>query len=300
MLILGTAAWGWTIDKKTCFDLLDAFLASGGRHIDAATNYPIDKNPAHFRASEGILAEYIRAHGLHDLQVIMKIGALDNMRSSESNLAPSFISMIAGEYQRILGANLHAIMPHWDNRTDPDAIGQTYETLQQLENEGVAIGLSGLAHPNLHLNGLRTLRGPVYLELKHHIFHSDFGKYRELLDIGAPKIRPLIYGINAGGVKLDGNYTENSSFIARQGVIKNWEQSLEKINTYLSLANNKHVRPPIKTMNQLGLIFAALHPEQFGIIVGVSSAAQWKQSVDTMRDIETFDYSDVYGFLNTL
>ena len=74
-LVLGTAQWGWTIDRQTAFSLLDFWLEPGERHVDAATNYPIDKNPAHFRLSEQMLSEYLAAHGLHDLRIVMKLEA---------------------------------------------------------------------------------------------------------------------------------------------------------------------------------------------------------------------------------
>jgi len=42
--LLGTAMWGWTVSRPVCFDLLDTFYAAGFRQIDAAVNYPINKN----------------------------------------------------------------------------------------------------------------------------------------------------------------------------------------------------------------------------------------------------------------
>ena len=62
-LVLGTAMWGWTVDKVTAFQLLDAWYAAGQRKVDTATNYPIDRVPEHFRLAEQILAEWIRANG---------------------------------------------------------------------------------------------------------------------------------------------------------------------------------------------------------------------------------------------
>ncbi|MEO6759415.1 MAG: aldo/keto reductase, partial [Saprospiraceae bacterium] len=85
-LLLGTAQWGWTVSRTEAFQLLDAWLKAGHRGIDCATNYPINRQLRDFRAAEKILAEYFVAHGLQDLQVTMKIGSLDNLRSPEPNL----------------------------------------------------------------------------------------------------------------------------------------------------------------------------------------------------------------------
>ena len=74
-LVLGTAQWGWNVSAREAFGLLDAWLQAGFRAVDCATNYPINRNPADFRAAEKILLEYVRAHGLHDLRVTMKSAA---------------------------------------------------------------------------------------------------------------------------------------------------------------------------------------------------------------------------------
>ena len=144
-LVLGSAQWGWNVSPAEAFRLLDAWLGSGRRDIDCATNYPINRNPADFRASEKILLEYVQAHGLRDLRITMKIGSLDNMRSPEVNLAPSFVLMMGEEYHRLFDTNLHCLMFHWDNRDDEAAIRASLEALAILQKEaGIRPGLSGI------------------------------------------------------------------------------------------------------------------------------------------------------------
>ncbi|MFM7399869.1 MAG: aldo/keto reductase, partial [Bacteroidota bacterium] len=63
-LVLGTAQWGWTIGREKAFEILEHWLNTGFRAVDCATNYPINREPACFRAAEGILSEFIQAHGL--------------------------------------------------------------------------------------------------------------------------------------------------------------------------------------------------------------------------------------------
>ena len=58
-IMLGTALWGWTTPPTVCYQLLDHFYESGYRQVDAATNYPINKNPSDFRRGEKILAELL-------------------------------------------------------------------------------------------------------------------------------------------------------------------------------------------------------------------------------------------------
>jgi hypothetical protein len=60
------------------------------------------------------------------------------------------------------------------------------------------------------------------------------------------------------------------------------------------------VRPPVKTMNHIGLIHAGLHPGIHGIVLGVSSDAQLRETLDFWRNLETFDYTDVWQALQKI
>lgn len=301
--MLGTAQWGWTVPKSEAFRLLDAWLKAGHRQLDTATNYPINRNAADFRAAEKILQEYIHAHGLQDLQLTVKIGSLDNMRSPEVNLAPSFIQMMTEEYQRIFEGNLSCIMVHWDNRSEVDEIRSTLESLARIQEEfGISPGLSGIAHPAQYVRANESLGLSFDIQLKHNVLHSDLAKYEPLLSDTSPK-RPhqfFAYGLNAGGLKLAPPYPAESTFIARGGQPENWAPQLEKIAALLPQWNTAQVRPPVKTINQLGLIFAGWHPSLAGILLGVSTLAQLKETLDFWRNFEVFEYSDVFSALKKI
>lgn len=294
-LLLGTAQWGWTVGRDAAFQILDAWLAAGFREIDAATNYPINKNPADFRAAEKILLEYIRAHGLRDLAVTMKIGSLDNLRSPEANLSPSFVLMMADEYRRLFGDNLHGLMLHWDNRDDATAIGATLGALAVAREEfGVQPGLSGIAHPAIYAHA-NTDYGLVFdIELKHNVLQSDFERYEPFR---GGNHRFLAYGINAGGAKLEGPYPAGSTFLTRGGDPEKTLKKLERLRALLPKLNTAFVRPPIRTMNHVGLIYAGLQPGIGGVILGISSVAQLRETLDFWRNLETFEYGDAWQAL---
>jgi len=186
-LMLGTAQWGWTVSKGEAFQLLDAWLGAGFRAIDCATNYPINRNPADFRAAEKILQEYIYAHGLSDLHITIKIGSLDNLRSPDVNLAPSFVQMMAEEYLRVFGANLACTMFHWDNRDQIGEIRASLEALQRIQNEhGIRPGLSGIAHPKIYAAANADLGLSFEIQLKHNVLQSDFERYAPLTTHQSP------------------------------------------------------------------------------------------------------------------
>jgi len=296
-LILGTAQWGWTVSSKTAFQLLDAWVGAGFRHLDCATNYPINRNPVDFRAAEKILQEYIRAHGLYDLALTMKIGSLDNLRSPEVNLASSFLQMITEEYLRLFDTNLDCVMFHWDNRDQVGEIHASLEALQRLQQEfGIRPGLSGIAHPAVYAEANATLGLTFDIQLKHNVLQSDLDRYAYLTENG----RLFAYGINAGGLKLAPPYPTDSTFLARGGQPEKTAPVLEKINALLPDWNTAFVRPPVITMNHIGLIFAGLHPNLNGLVLGLSSVAQLQETLDFWRNFEVFDYSDVFSALKKI
>ncbi len=298
ILLMGTAQWGWTVSKQTAFELLDAWLNAGHQGLDAATNYPINKIPADFRASEKILAEYLLTHGIQDLNITVKIGSLSNMRSPDVNLSPSFLIMMAEEYHRIFGSNLKGIMIHWDNRSEKEEIDRTLETLARIQNDlGLRLGLSGIKFPEVYAQAARGAGLAFDLQVKHNVFQSDLARYAPLF---ADANRIFAYGINAGGVQLEGPYPAASTFLARGGNPDQVLPALQQIREYVPQWNTAFVRPPIRTMNQLGLLFAGLNPMIQGLVLGFSGLAQLQTTLNFWRDLETFDYSDIYQRLGKL
>lgn len=297
-LLLGTAQWGWTVSRDEAFRLLDAWIAAGHRAVDAATNYPINKNLADFRAAENILLEYVRAHGLRDLDITMKIGSLDNLRTPEVNLAPSFVRMMAEEYHRLFGDNLRTLMLHWDNREAVADIRATLEALAAVQRDlGLAPGISGIKHPEAYARANADLGLAFAIQLKHNILHSDLPRYAALPGTGH---RKYAYGINAGGLKLDAPYPADSTFLARGGDPATATAVLEKIRILLPTWHTAFVRPPVRTMNHLGLIYAGLHPQLDGLVLGFSGTAQLAETLDFWRNLDTFDYADVWAALNKI
>jgi len=291
-LVLGTAQWGWTVPRAEAFRLLDAWLQAGFRAVDSATNYPINRNPADFMAAEKILEAYIRAHGLRELDITMKVGSMNNLRTPEVNLAPSFLLMMGEEYHRRFGANLRTMMLHWDNRSDEAGIRASLEALALLQQEaGILPGLSGIAHPDAYARANESLGLSFDIQLKHNVFQSDLSRYAPLQGQGN---RFFAYGLNAGGVKLEDDYETGSTFLVRGGQTEQIQERLQQIRQLLPGWNTAFVRPPVKTMNHLGLIYAVLNKDLHGLILGVSSVAQILETLDFLRNLETFDYSDVW------
>lgn len=278
-MLLGTAMWGWTVSRPVCFDMLDTFYAAGLRRVDAAVNYPINKNPDDFRASEHILLDWIHAHGIHDLKITLKIGSLNNLRSPEHNLSKSFLLLNLDDYRYRLGSNWDTFMIHWDNRDHPDEITATMEALAIVRNAGLRIGLSGIRHPDLYaqLNAAPAFNFDFYIQIKHNFLQSDYERYRPFHG----SRRFSAYGIHAGGMKPDAaDYRSNSSLRARGGDVAHQIPELERWKELIA-----RQIPPLG-FHEAAMLFAASHPDMESIVIGPSSREQLLDSITTWRHID--------------
>lgn len=288
--------WGWTLHRNSCFALLDQFYAAGYRQVDAATNYPINKNPEDFRAAEKILLEWIRTHGVEDLEVIMKVGSINNLRSPEHNLRQSFLLFNLDHYRHQFGTNLRTFMIHWDNRNNESEISDTLEALRIARDQGLETGLSGIKHPEVYarLNALFQL--DFRIQIKHNLFYSDVDRYPMFQD----KARFLAYGINAGGVKLDtGQYQSTSTLMVRGGAVTTTPLQ-EQLRQKMPAWNQLSLPIPIQQFNQLGMINAYHHPKISGILVGPSKPEQLRDTLAFFEHLKTEQYRSIYKDLQDL
>lgn len=290
-LMLGTAMWGWTMSKAQCFEVLDTFYQQGLRIVDAATNYPINKQPGDFRLSENILEEWLKVNGVNDLQVIMKIGSLNNMRSPEHNLSYSFMVMCLDEYRFKLGSNLDTIMIHWDNREEATDIRQSFEALQLASEKGLNVGLSGIRYPKIYAQLNQEYGLDFSIQIKHNLLHSDYPRYADFH--GKPRF--ITYGINAGGLKLNaGQYQQNSSLKTRGGNVEVMPPIVDQIKEVLKESNASNQGQPISKFNECGMVYAFYSPDIKGILLGSSSKKQLMESIQFYQLLKGGAYADFY------
>lgn len=293
-LMLGTAMWGWTVDKTRAFQLLDAWYATGKRRVDTATNYPIDRNADHFRLAENMLADWISANGVNDLQVNVKVGSLNNLYTPDHLLTQSFLLMMLDEYQCLFGDNLHTFMIHWDHRGDKSQVEETFRALEEVKRKGYRLGLSGIRHPEIYASLNTEFQFDFDIQLKHNVIQSDAARYSTWF----PQRCFYAYGINAGGLKLEATYGDQSSLKARGADPEKFSATLDRLRDVIAQANKTKDRPPLHAMYQIGLIYAAYHPQMKGILVGPSKVQHLESTLDFFRSLRQYNYRDVYEALN--
>lgn len=289
-LWFGTAQWGWTIQEKEAFELLDAYYEAGFRHIDCATNYPINKNSTDFRKAETIISNWLKLNKITDLKIMMKIGSLNNLRTPECNLSTSFLLMQTEYYLQLFQANLDSIMIHWDNREDEKEIHATFEAFEGIKKQNINLGLSGIKFPERYAQLNEKYCFDFYIQAKHNILQSDIQRYEAFF----PNSFFIAYGTNGGGIKLNKqDYSSKSVLAVRGGDLDNTDERLKSLENKINKANENKNRPPITDFFQIGMIYTSNTDAFKGLIVAPSNLAQWHTTNEFYKILQEFDYQDI-------
>lgn len=294
-LCLGTAMWGWSVNKDAVFTILDCFYENGGRYVDSAYNYPINGISVDFQKSSLLLSEWIKTHGIRDLKVTFKVGSTSNNNSPEINLLPDYLYSQIDWAKVYFGDNLNCIMLHWDNRFELNLIRNTLDILDVLYDSGMEFGVSGIKHPEIYkrLLAKKKFHG-LNIQVKHNFLHNGLNHYRELI-CNASKF--WAYGIAVSGLKLsDKDYCKDSyvSLVREAGYHNKMLSSHLKTSLSKVVANNLNV----KNLYHIAISYVEQDKNLHGYLVAPSSLPQM-QDVFNFRDntaVGKIDLSCINGF----
>lgn len=272
-IVLGTALWGWGIDRSMAFEMLDEYAAAGGTLIDTATNYPINKDADSFKLAATWLSEWMTANTGAGVKAFVKIGSTNNLGDARALLTPSFIDLSAELWEGQFGDALGALAIHWDNRSNRDEIAATLESFRSLLRQGIDIGFSGVQRPDIYASEAEDLLENWWIQVKDnpqtHAARASYAKY-------FPDARYLAYGINMGGVKLDENPGNDSSLTLRQ--ISKPRDIVERIRGFIHSPHS--IRPAPKSLNDFSLAACYFNPGLSGIIIGPRNTEQLRSSLE--------------------
>ena len=143
-LALGGNVFGWTVDEKASFDVLDAFIAGGFNLIDTANSYSRWVSGHHGGESESVIGRWIAKRGRHDDVVIAtKVGS-DMGLGRKCLRRDHIVEQAEASLERLQVARIDLYQSHWD---DPDTpLDETLEAYDRLIDQGKirAIGASNL------------------------------------------------------------------------------------------------------------------------------------------------------------
>ncbi|BDI22607.1 aldo/keto reductase [Herbiconiux sp. L3-i23] len=139
-LSLGGNVFGWTTDRDTAFDVLDAFRAGGGNLVDTADSYSAWVPGNSGGESERIIGEWIASRGVRDDTVIAtKVSQHPEFRGLA---ATNVRSAAEASLSRLGTSYIDVYYAHYDDEATP--LAETVEAFSRLVDDGLVrtIGLS--------------------------------------------------------------------------------------------------------------------------------------------------------------
>jgi aryl-alcohol dehydrogenase-like predicted oxidoreductase len=148
-LAFGGNVFGWTVDEKTSFQLLDSFVAAGFDLIDTADSYSHWAPGNKGGESETIIGNWMKQRGNRDKVVIAtKVGSA--MGQGKKDISKKYVlSAAEASLKRLKTDYIDLYQTHWDDNVTP--VEETLEAYAQLVKEGKVrwIGASNLSPERL-------------------------------------------------------------------------------------------------------------------------------------------------------
>ena len=148
-ITFGGNVFGWTIDEKQSFEILDAFTGAGFNFIDTADVYSRWAKGNKGGESEIIIGNWMKKKGNREKMIIAtKVGS--DMGSGKKDLSKKYILKAADDsLKRLKTDYIDLYQTHWDDETTP--VEETLEAYAQLIQQGKVrhIGASNLSPERL-------------------------------------------------------------------------------------------------------------------------------------------------------
>ena len=145
---LGGNVFGWTIDEKTSFEVLDAFVDAGFNFIDTADSYSTWAPGNKGGESETIIGKWMKARKNRDRVLIAtKVGS--DMGQGKTLKKKYILEEVEASLRRLQVEQIDLYQSHWDDLSTP--VEETLEAYQQLIKQGKVkvIGASNFSKERL-------------------------------------------------------------------------------------------------------------------------------------------------------
>lgn len=296
-LMLGGNVFGWTIDEKTSFEILDAFIDAGFNAIDTADSYArwVPGSPG--GESETIIGNWLRRSGKRDKVLIAtKVG--EDMGEGRSLKEGYILRECEASLRRLQTDYIDLYQTHFDDNVTP--VDETMQAYAALIKAGKVrtIGASNISAARLKasLAASKVLGVPRYQSLQPLYNLSDRKEFEtEFLPICLQERLGVInyYSLAAGF--LTGKYRslqEGSAHPGRGPRLKRYldERGLRILKVVDAVAERHRALPA-----QIALAWLIAKPFITAPIVSVTSLKQFGEiqkalEIELSReDIETLD-----------
>ncbi len=133
-LAFGGNVFGWTIDEKTSFELLDAFTDAGFNLIDTADSYSRWKPGNHGGESETIIGNWMKQrNNRNKIIVATKLGS--DMGGNKKGLSQNYIfQAVENSLKRLHTDYIDIYQSHYDDLSTP--VAETIDAFAELIRQG--------------------------------------------------------------------------------------------------------------------------------------------------------------------
>jgi aryl-alcohol dehydrogenase-like predicted oxidoreductase len=185
-LVFGGNVFGWTVNEKTSFELLDAFVDRGLNCIDTADVYSRWVAGNKGGESETIIGNWLKKSGKrHQVVIATKAGSSMNANDPKKNLSKSYILKAAEDsLRRLQTDHIDLYQSHYDDLDTP--VEETLEAYHQLIKEGKVryIGASNFKAERLSesLKASEEHKFPTYISMQPEYNLYDRASYEKELE----------------------------------------------------------------------------------------------------------------------
>ncbi len=246
-IVFGGNVFGWTLDEKESYKILDEIFRRGFRTIDTADSYSHWAPGNSGGESETIIGNWLKKNGnRNEIILATKVGS--NPGKEGRNVTKDYIIKAAEDsLRRLQTDHIDLYFTHWDNEDTP--VEETLEAYRQLIEQGkvLHIGASNLsparikaslkAAGNSNLPGYEVLQ-PEYSLVEKEKFEKEYRPIARENEMGV-----LTYFSLASGF-LTGKYRHQEDIGgARKEMIKKYfdEKGLKVLQTLDEISENHRV-----------------------------------------------------------
>lgn len=247
-LVFGGNVFGWTIDEKQSFALLDEFVAAGFNCIDTADSYSRWAPGNSGGESEAIIGNWMKERNNRDKVIIAtKVGS--DMGQGHKDVSKDYILKSAeASLKRLKTDYIDLYQTHWDNEATP--VDETLEAYDILVKQGKVrwVGASNLSLQRLQasMEASRAKQYPTYQTLQPEYNLYDREKFEKTYqpfclenNISVISYYSLASGFLSGKYRSEADLGKSSrgggikKYLTERGfkILKALDEASEKYNT---------------------------------------------------------------------
>lgn len=211
-LVLGGNVFGWTVDEKKGFDILDAYVAEGFTAIDTAEGYPnwVPGNPPGM--SETIIGKWLKERGNRsDVHIFTKV---NSAKTPGGLKADAIKESVEASLKRLQTDYIDLYFSHWpDAETSHEETLEAYDVLMRA-GKVRTIGASNFTTPMLEeaqqTAVIKSLQRYEVTQPRYNLYdRAEFDALRDYLVTN--EVGSIVYYSLASGF-LTGKYRSEADF----------------------------------------------------------------------------------------